>query len=303
MKKTILPILIGLISFSAVAQRKLYRLDYGLELGAANYLGDMGGKEKTRRDFVADLKLSQTHFMAGAFARYKVHPQISVKLGFDYARLSGDDKLCTNPGRHNRNLNFRNDIFELNLEGQFYFYEINDLGRAFRFRNDFRCYAFIGAAGFYNNPKTQYNGSWVQLQPLKTEGVSYSKYQFAIPTGVGFYFTMNKQYRIGWELGWRTTFTDYMDDVSTVYADPATLGSQEAIDLANRTDELGLSNADALNYTPGSKRGDPTHNDSYIFTNITLSYAIKGKSSFYKRRYSAYFKGRKYRKRSIRAKF
>jgi hypothetical protein len=54
-----------------------YKWDFGGSLGASNYLGDIGGKEQTRRDFVADLKFSQTHFAADGFARYKVHPNIS----------------------------------------------------------------------------------------------------------------------------------------------------------------------------------------------------------------------------------
>jgi len=39
--------------------------DYGVAIGASNYLGDIGGKEQTRRDFVSDMKLSKTRYNVG----------------------------------------------------------------------------------------------------------------------------------------------------------------------------------------------------------------------------------------------
>ena len=166
-------------------------------------------------------------------------------------------------------------------------------------------YAFAGIAAYYHNPKTYYNGAWTALQPLQTEGVSYKKIGAAIPIGLGLYFTIDKKHRIGFEIDWRTTFTDYLDDVSTVYVDPAKLSSAEAIALANRRDELG-NDPDVPNrdqYTPGSKRGDPSHNDSYMTAGIQYSYIIRGRSSFYRSKYGSIFKHKKYKKRKIRAKF
>jgi hypothetical protein len=289
-----------------------YHWEVGGSLGASNYLGDIGGLEQTRRDFVADLKFSQTHFAINGFGRYKVHPNISLGAFLTYGRISGKDKLSTNPGRVGRNLNFRNDLWELTVDGQFFFYEVNDIGRAYRYRNDFRAFVFAGVGGLFHNPKGQLNGEgdWIKLQPLTTEGVHYSRLQFVIPSGVGFYFTVSKQHRIGWELGWRKTFTDYLDDISTVYADPKTLPNQQSVDMANQSHFVltNSSEPSLQNYGPPSnltngKRGDPTHNDSYMFTMVSYSYVIKGKSKFSKARYKSYFRKGKYKKRKIRAKF
>jgi|APLak6261662433_1056034.scaffolds.fasta_scaffold00112_18 hypothetical protein len=281
-----------------------YNWDFGVHAGASNYLGEMGGKADTRKDFIMDIKLSKTQFTGGAFARYKFTPLISAKLGLNYVRIEGADNTSTNPGRAGRNLSFQNNIYELDLQAQVFFYEIPDLGRTYRYRNDFKMYAFAGVAGYYHNPKTMYQGSWVKLQPLQTEGVQYKKIGVSIPLGIGLLFTLEKRHRIGWEFNWRTTFTDYLDDVSTVYADPTNLSSQLAIDLANRRDEVnGSMYAAAENYTPGSKRGDPSHNDSYMTTSIYYSYVLRGKSSFYKSKYGSVFKRSKYKKRKIRAKF
>jgi hypothetical protein len=89
------------------------------------------------------------------------------------------------------------------------------------------------------------------------------------------------------------------------YIDPKDLGSPEAVALANRRGELGNKEGvpAAANYEPGAKRGDPSHNDSYISTSLYYSYVIRGKSSFYRSKYGSIFKHNKYKKRKIRAKF
>lgn len=292
-----------------------YQWDYGMNVGVANYLGEIGGKEKTRRDFILDMKLSQTQAAVLGFARYKMHPDVLVRFSTGWMMISGNDNLSTNPGRRGRNLSFRNNIFEASMTGQYIFYDIADLGRTYRYRNDFKAYIFAGAGMAYHNPQAYYNDSWVNLQPLRTEGQGlvtgqpkpYSKFIGVVPAGAGFFFTISKTYRIGWEFNWRTTFTDYLDDVSTVYVDPAALQSDEARDLANRNDEIDYSADPDVphpnNYLAGSKRGDPTHKDSYLTTTVNASMVIKGKSTFSKNRYKSAFKGKKFNKRTIRAKF
>lgn len=312
MRRFLLFVLLAAAPFAAKAQ---YFWDFGIGAGAANALTDMGGNELTRRDFVADLKLQMTRQSVSAFARYKVGQMFSIKSTFSFMTIRGDDKLSSNPGRHYRNLNYKNNLFELNAQCQWFFYEVNDLGHTYRYKDNFRAYIGLGAGAVYHNPKASYNGDWVALRPLMTENHRYTKVTAVIPASAGFYFTINKHYRIGWEICWRTTFTDYLDDVSGNYADPTTLSSPLAATLANRTDP-----ADANSYQPGfannygvynepdgtvhfNKRGDPTHNDSYLSSNIEFSYVIRGKSSLYRSHYSSMFKGKKYRKRKVRAKF
>lgn len=311
MKKLLLVFCFLFFASQAFSQ---YKWDFGGNLGAANYLGEMGGKEKTRRGFILDLKLSQTRSAIGGFARYKLNPDIYVRGSVGWYRVSGADSLSTNPGRVGRNLSFRNDIIEASITGQYVFYNIADLGRSYRYQNDFKAYVFSGIAGFMHNPKANYNDEWVALQPLRTEGQGilatspkpYSKFMFAVPAGAGFFFTIGKKYRVGWEFNWRTTFTDYLDDASTVYADPASLPNATSVDLANRNDELaytpGTDQPHPNAYTAGAKRGDPKHNDSYLSTTINVSYVIKGTSKFAHSKYTSFF-GKKTRGRTIRAKF
>jgi hypothetical protein len=283
------PSLKGLILSAALSSPFMLNAQYfwetGINLGASNYLGDIGGNELTRRDFVADMKIQKTNINLGGFVRYKVNRLFSAQANVSWLRIAGDDKLSSNPARNARNLNFRNDIIEATVQGQFFFYEVNDLGHTYRHKDAFRAYVGLGVGALYHNPKTAYNGEMVALRPLTTEGKKYTKVTAVIPASAGFYFVVNKNYHIGWNITWRTAFTDYLDDVSTTYAYESQLPSPLAIELANRTDELSVTPAFGENFTPGNKRGDSRHNDSYISTSIDMSYAFRGRSSIEKSRY------------------
>lgn len=291
-------------SMGAARKRLRYAFDYGFGVGMANYLGEMGGKEKPRRDGIADMKLNQTRWTVGGFARYKFNNFVAAHAGLTYVRIQGDDKLSTNRGRRGRNLSFKNDMLELALRGDVYVYGVNDVGGTGRYRLDFKAYLFGGIAGVLHSPKTAYNGEWVKLRPLMTEGVKYSKMTFAIPIGMGIYFTNKRKYRFGFEAGWRISFTDYLDDVSNLYVDHSDSENQMLIDLANRRPELGddASVARADNYLPGMKRGDPTHNDTYFYAMFTYSYVLRGRNTFYTQNYNWLF-GKRGRHRLVRVKF
>ena len=288
MRKLILSILFYCFSTALFSQDKT---DVGGFIGAASYLGEIGGKDKTRRGFVFDMKLMQTRWAMGVFGRRLLSPLFSANAGFSYARIQGADSLSTNPGRRGRNLSFRNDFYEISLKLELYILQNHDIGGIRRKRRkDFSLYGFAGAAIIYHNPKAKYNNTWIALQPLRTEGKKYSKIQPAFPIGAGFYLTYSKRHRVGLEGGWRITFTDDLDDVSTVYADSNDLSGPIAVALANRNGELNFNDPTiasmSTEYTSGSIRGNPKNNDSYIFFEITYSYAIKPKPKFNRKKFS-----------------
>lgn len=335
MKKSLLALLVVVLASQAKAQ---YAWDIGVHLGGANYLGEMGGKEKTRRDFIWDMKLGQTRWSIGVFGRRKLNRSFSVSAGLLYLRLQGADALSTNPQRLGRNLNFRNDMFELYLRPEFTVFQDNDIGGKGRYRTDFRLFIYAGAALFYHNPKAQINrqGAFYALQPLETEGVSYSKFGFAVPVGLGMHITKKRRHRFGFDFGWRTTFTDYLDDASTVYVDqrgsdaltqaladqhqyfyPSTEAwldpnsYQDGVLVETANGEIiqtpdkyqyGYWDPDGPSKKSENKRGDPTHNDSYLTMTLTYSYVLKGQSNFYRQRYS-WIRGKKRIGRKSRAKF
>jgi hypothetical protein len=286
-----------------------YNIDFGVKLGASNYLGDIGGQEKTRRGFVMDMKLKETNLTAGIYGRYKINGTFGVQASLNIGKISGDDAQSSNVGRNTRNLRFKNNVVEFSTRGEVYIFELNDVGGHGRYWVDMKAYGFTGFTAFHHNPKGRLsNGTeWYKLQPLQTEGVAYSQWGFGVPAGLGLYFTYKRKHRFGMEMCWTTTFTDYLDDISSVYADPATLGSDLARELANQsalvTDDVALLS----NYAPPSennmgKRGDPTHNDTYLFTTLSYGYVLRGKSNFYSQNYG-WLSGRKKTVRKVRAKF
>lgn len=331
-----------LAAWCSLSVKAQYNWDYGIHIGGANYLGEFGGKEQPRRDFIWDLKMNQTRWCVGGFARRKINRLISVNGGLLYFRLQGADIHSQNPARVGRNLNFRNDMLEAYLRGEFTIFADNDLGGRGRYKTDFRLFGYVGIAAFYHNPKGQYegpndpvtglgNGDWVSLRPLQTELQEYSNIGMAVPVGVGFHFTKRRRHRFGWDFGWRTTFTDYIDDASTTYVDPTgddvrgLMYNQNPylvdIDPVSPGMQVESSNGDvvsvpgALQYgywgddtSPGpslpskNKRGDSSHNDSYLTMTFTYSYVLKGQSNFYKQRYN-WMRGKKRIGRKSRAKF
>ena len=85
---------------------------------------------------------------------------------------------------------------------------------------------------------------------------------------------------IGYEFGLRKTFFDYLDDVSTTYADPNILGAERgpiALAMSYRGDEVKIGDP---NYpAEGSIRGGSKYKDWYYFTGLTLAIGIGNSAS------------------------
>jgi hypothetical protein len=313
--------IIFILSFCVIAPFwgfSQYYWDYGARLGMANSLTDIGGLQKTAQPWILDMKLQETRWNLGGYLRYKIRDPFSIEADLDWIRLQGADSLSTNPGRRGRNLNFRNDIVDLTVKGIWQFYQNPDLGNTYRYQNAFASYLCLGVSVFLNHPQGYgdppggHGEGWYNLRPLKTEAESspYHLIQPGVPVGAGFFFTFSKTYRVGFELQWTETFTDYMDDISGKYptaAQYATM-SPEAQYFSNRATvasagDVGLGNYGAGPQGNGEKRGDPTNHDSYLTATFTVGYVIRGRSSFYRSHYGGLFSRGKYTIRRRRAKF
>jgi hypothetical protein len=276
---------------SITKAQKGYKMEFGGMLGFSNYLGEIGGREKEARPFILDMKLAKTRWTTTAYMRYRFHEKLALKTTFNYIRISGEDAFTVNEARKYRNLSFRNDLIDLEATLEWLFFNSKKpIGIYNRTSIYFTSYLFLGIGAYYHNPKTEYQGSWVALQPIETEGVSYSKFGYCVPVGGGFYFTINKRkraHRIGVEINWRFTNTDYLDDISTDYKNPADLSSNTAVALSNRNPELtkqpeGFSgnygwqgaddNGNSINQAP---RGNKDNKDSYLSLSISYGIAIK----------------------------
>jgi len=280
-------------------RRNLYN-SVGFSLNAMNYFGDV----TPEADFTS-LRLKSTRPSVSVFYTRKFTPRISGRGTLSWGRITGDDSKSASPNeaenepRYKRNLSFRNDIKELSLIG---IVDLFENRRTYLRRPDFTPYAFAGIAVFHHNPKAYYDGGnpdvdiasgWYELQPLGTEGQyagvsgypeAYSRVQFAIPFGVGVKYKIDRRWDIGFEITWRKTFTDYIDDVSTNYADKSDLRSDEAIVFADRSAESGnystVTGPNGYEHVngfglKGNQRGDSSDQDWYISTGVTLTYILR----------------------------
>lgn len=287
-----------LLVFNAQAQ---YSMDFGINLGASNYIGEVGGKGEEPKPWLLDMNLAKTNITVGGFYRYNFTRNIAAKIAVSYARIGGADSTSNIKTQIARNLSFRTDIIEASLTGEYYFFTINNMSRASNARIDFGAYAFAGAGIALYYPYAQSNGKWYYLRPLQTEGAenAYDEMTIVIPLGAGANFTFNKKLKLGIEFGYRFTFTDYLDDISTDYAYDSELPFVESKIFANRTDEAFARGENGLPpraaFRSGGIRGNPDTNDGYLLGVISLSYNIANKNSFHKARYNSIINRRRKR--------
>jgi hypothetical protein len=252
----------------AVCAQSVY---VGVFAGASAYSGDL-----TSTSF---LPKKVTKPAVGITANIDISSHFTLRSGLYYGTVGGADRYADDPSRVSRNLSFETRLIELSTFGEVYLLDLDSWS--------FSPYGFVGMALFHFNSYTfDTKGQRVYLKPLSTEGQGLNAYperkpyhllQFSIPYGGGIKFKLNEQIRIGFEVGLRKLFTEYIDDVSTQYVDYAALmnakGSQ-AVELAYRGDELdqGIGNSILPYPSAGTLRGDPSKKDTYYFTGMHVSY-------------------------------
>lgn len=283
-------IVVALVPASAQGRGGRFRLLMGMEvragLGMSNTLSDLGGANHVGTHFFRDYEIVMTRPCGYLGLRYYI-PESRWATTFNilYARVSGRDNLTKDPFRENRNLNFRSPVVELSLQMEYYFrkrqtgarYNIREVVGAKTVNMDW--YVFAGFGGFWFNPKGQYNGTWYALQPMGTEGQGmvptrnkYKRFSGCVPFGVGGKYGLDQNISIGFEIGFRYTFTDYLDDVSTTYVENKILLVNQGVlaaNLANPSPEHIPGQT-----SPGEQRGDPRYKDAYMFFMFNVNYKL-----------------------------
>jgi hypothetical protein len=244
------------------------RLHIGVFGGLAAYNGDLTDKYFPKK---------VTNGAIGITANYELKDQIMIRAGLTYSVVGGADRFSDDTALRNRNLSFETSILEFSLIGEYYLFNLYD--------RRYSPYIFGGLAVYHFNPYA-YNGSAgkIYLKPLSTEGQGLSGYpnrtpyaltQAAIPFGGGVKFAVNDDLRIGLEVGLRKLFTDYLDDVSSAYADPGDLlaaKGQLSVDMSYRGDDL--SGGSLVYPSKGATRGSEKNKDWYYFFGIHLTYRL-----------------------------
>ncbi|MBK9571090.1 MAG: hypothetical protein IPO53_15040 [Chitinophagaceae bacterium] len=276
------------------------KIEIGLGIGPSFFLGDLGGNEGKGKTFIKDINLPLTKLMKGIYVNLYPAEWLGFRLAANMGQLEGQDSLTTNKGGHERfrkqrNLGFKSNIAEAYAAIEIYptvFMEKYD-GLAHKIRP----YGLGGIGVFHFNPKGQYiepngNTKWVELQPLRLEGQGMAEYpdrkeysltQLEMVMGGGVKYYLKESMYVGFEILHRKTFTDYVDDVSKEYINPALFNTYLTPEQAVMARQLAyretLANPSMNRPYINKQRGDPKENDAFFSGLLRFGWRINGDNS------------------------
>ncbi|MCY7350709.1 MAG: hypothetical protein LH606_08575 [Cytophagaceae bacterium] len=188
---------------------------------------------------------------------YRLTQHVSLRGELGAYRLAGSDVAGLN---EHRNLSFRTDNPEFYLVGVYNLFPYTQLS-AYNFY-------VLGGLGFTRvNPKGRMNNRYYSLPRMRTEGVAYPRYAAMIPIGFGVSRRIKYGFDLALEARFTYTTTDYLDDVSTVY--PQADLNNLAAAFSDRSVEAGFPPNPS-----GSKRGNSSSNDGYLFLQIRFEHTL-----------------------------
>jgi hypothetical protein len=241
--------------------------DLGIFAGLSTYSGDLAEN---------NIEVTEINPAVGIIGRYHLKSWLALRGNLMAGSISGNDLNATTLYQRKRNLSFRSPIYELSLISEFNIHTFK-----LKSEQSFIPYFLIGAGIFYYNPKALYEGNWVALQPLGTEGQGLPGYEsrynlidFSIPYGLGLKFQVSAQATIGLEFVSRYTFTDYLDDVSTVYPDNDVLVVTNGILAATLSDRTSEYTGIPSQRQENAQRGGSVFKDYYHFIGATVTINI-----------------------------
>lgn len=234
--------------------------EIGISAGGSNFLGDVG-------PYSIDLPQG---YHAGFLFRYNFNRFWSLRLQGNYGLVQADDARSSLNYRQERNLSFRSEIREAYAVAEFNFFEYQPGTKLWH-----TPYINGGFGVFGFSPEANLNGDWYDLRTLRTEGqgtsagssAPYAEASSFFIFSLGYKFALGSFTSLAVESSFRSTYTDYLDDVSGFYADPQIL-VDEVSPLSATFADRSLSQSDKENIL----RGDPSNRDWYIFTGISITF-------------------------------
>ncbi|MBM3443837.1 MAG: hypothetical protein FJX83_02435 [Bacteroidetes bacterium] len=256
-----LTVLFGCFFLITVAQPNsiVHEGELGFSIGGAHYFGDLNNRTA----------LNSPKPSAGIFFRKQFGNHVALRLSGHIARLGYADGYNTNYYQRQRNLSFNTTITEAALRGDFNFFKFIPGSPYYRFTP----YFTLGVGTFSFDPYALIDEDPTKhrLRDLRTEGQAepYARQALCFPVGLGLKYNLRNNINIGVEVTHRNTTTDYLDDVSTVYAgDDIFLPGTPAYILQDRSltlPRLGVK---------GKQRGFSPQKDQYIFAEVSVSFSF-----------------------------
>ena len=260
--------------------------EVGFNFGPSFFLGDLGGNSGKGTNDIKDINFEFTKLMKGIFITMYPKKWVGLRVAADVTYLEGSDAIINTTGinelwRKQRNLDFKTTVYEgyIALE----IFPTMLLNSKSEYEPRLRPYGLVGIGVFHFNPMGSLtdaagNKTWYYLHPLRLEGQGMPEYPYSkpykltqinIPLGAGLKYYASERINVSMELLYRKTFTDYIDDVSTNYIDPAIyakyLSAQEATLAYKLSDKsIGIIYPGMTRYPAGTQRGDPKKADTYF---------------------------------------
>ncbi|NRA50422.1 MAG: hypothetical protein HRU12_14920 [Phaeodactylibacter sp.] len=234
-------------------------IDIGFTFGGMFYSGDISPSDP--RAMIQEMRPA-----GGVFCRLSSSNMFSTRFSLNFGSVQGDD---ARNNRELRGLNFRTNITEFSVIGEWHSWRVRHTEYSFTFP-----YLFGGVGLLHFNPRTFVDGEWIELQPLGTEGQGipgyeqpYNLTQFQAPMGAGVKF-ITRKFTFGFEFGARFLLTDYLDDVTGTEVNHRDIFIDNG-PLAARLSRPALGGEQGVNQ---SYRRGVTSRDWYYMMNITVSY-------------------------------
>lgn len=239
-----------------------------LGVGTATYNGDL---MQTNANMFKQLSYS---FSVGA--SYAFIEKLRARFDFGIQQLQGSDKKNSGAQYKARNLSFKSTVADLSLSAEYSILSLN------RYRVTPYISAGVGVM-FFNPYTNDATGKKQYLRELGTEGQGlaaypdrkiYKKSAVEFPLGIGAKYPLNENMSLQFEMNYRITGTDYLDDVSlNSYPDKTLLDARNPL-TANftwRGNEVGQGGYPKNLALP---RGNPKDKDGYLTMQFKFAYGF-----------------------------
>ena len=173
-------------------------------VGPAYLFGDVGGRIEDQIFLGStDWDMTKTRFLYSIGFRQHFPNNFGLKGTLAYGQFAGTDEGTSNP---TRGYSFTSDITEISLQSEYTLYG----GPYARRRTPNLVYIFAGAGILSYQPKLIRDGGPRPIDTVNGPGITP-----VMPFGIAYQYRFSTRFSLGAEFGWRYTFTDYLDCVTT----------------------------------------------------------------------------------------
>ena len=199
---------VGFLMTTQLAWAQRGRWETGGFVGLAGYLGDLN-----KSDWLS----KEPRIALGATVRYNVAPLWAVRLSYLHGRFSGRDSHYAD--RAFRNFATTSPANEITSQVEFHLWPLTDSRNPRAFKASFTPYLLVGLGLVITNPKPDFE-NMIVVKPEFAEGAEidrnakYANTHAVVPFGLGIKYRFAPQWTLAAEVGFRLTFSDYLDGIS-----------------------------------------------------------------------------------------